>query len=214
MRNFFNLEGGFFGFMDKIANLVWLNILFLVCCIPIFTIGAATTSLFYVTLKMVRNEESYITKSFFKAFKQNFRQATGIWLLAMLVGVIFFADLRILTATGENTIYKVILVAIYVMLVVFALTMTYVFPLLAKFDNTIKNTIKNSFLISIRHFPKTLLLIFCTVFPFVLSYFIIYVSPILLIIGSSGIAYITSTIYVKIFDRYISEEDKTTIENC
>lgn len=208
MRNLFSLEGGFFGALDKLANIFWLNILFIICCIPIFTIGAATTSLFYVTLKMVRNEDCYITKGFFHSFKQNFKQATGIWLLAMLVGGIFAVDLKILTSVGDNTIYKVILVAIYAMLVVFLFTMTYIFPLLAKFDNSVKNTIKNSLLISIRHFPWTILLVFCIVFPFVAAYFINYITPLILLIGFAGIAYGTSFIYVRIFDNYIPEEDK------
>ena len=72
MGKIFNLDSPFVQFMSRVADLMWLNILFLLCCIPIFTVGASTTAMYYVTLKMVRNEDSYITKSFIKSFKQNF----------------------------------------------------------------------------------------------------------------------------------------------
>ena len=206
MKNLFSIDGGFFGAMDKLANVFWLNILFLICCLPIFTIGASTTAMFYVTLKMVRNEDCYITKSFFRSFKQNFKQATGIWILAMIVGGIFFADMRILQ-TGDMPINKIIMVIVMAMSVIYTFVMTYIFPLLAKFDNTVKNTIRNALLMSIRHFPWTVLLIVCIVLPFILSYFILYLVPILLLIGGAGIAYGTSFIYMKIFDQYISADE-------
>lgn len=72
--------------MGRAADLMILNIVFIICCLPIVTIGASLTALHYVTLKMVRNEESYIVKSFFKSFKQNFKQATIINLIMLLFG--------------------------------------------------------------------------------------------------------------------------------
>ena len=86
--------------LNKMADLMWLNILTLICCIPVITAGAALTSMHYVALKIVRNEESYITRSFFKSFKTNFRQATLIWLLLMLVAAILGGDYYIITKSG------------------------------------------------------------------------------------------------------------------
>ena len=76
----FDLDSPLMNVLNKMADLMWLNILTLICCIPVITAGAALTSMHYVALKIVRNEESYITRSFFKSFKTNFRQATLIWL--------------------------------------------------------------------------------------------------------------------------------------
>ena len=73
MGRFFNMDNKFFTFMGRIADLCILNIICLVCCIPIVTAGASITAMYYVTLKMVRNEEAYIVRSFFKSFKDNFK---------------------------------------------------------------------------------------------------------------------------------------------
>ena len=78
MGRFFNMDNKFFVFMGKIADLCMLNLLCIICCIPIVTAGASLTALYYVTMKMVRNEEAYIFRSFFRSFKQNFKQATVI----------------------------------------------------------------------------------------------------------------------------------------
>ena len=72
MRNLFSMDSGIFRFLTRLADLMILNILFIVCCIPIVTIGASVTSLYYVTLKMAVNEEGYIAKAFLKSFRQNF----------------------------------------------------------------------------------------------------------------------------------------------
>lgn len=206
MGRFFNLDSPVMNFLGRVADLVWLNILYIICCIPIITIGASTSALYYVTMKMVANEEGYITKSFFKAFKDNFKQATLIWLLVLLAGTIFFVDFRILN-TMEGTLGKVVYVIICAVSILFLFMMVYIFPLLAKFENTIKNSIKNAFLISIRHFPYTILLIIGGIAPFVIVYFITALLPVLFLGVFSLIAFYTSYIYRKIFSYYIPQEE-------
>jgi len=209
MRTFFNFDGPFFTHLSRLADILWLNILFIICCIPIFTIGAATTSLYYVTLKMVRDEESYITKSFFKSFKQNFLQATGIWLIILVVGIVIAMDYRMVVfeeyayLIPSAAVRNVIMVASMVMIIVLANVTVYVFPILAKFDNTIKNTIRNAFLMSIRHLPYTVLLIIIPIVPIVLMYFSVHMY-LLVVIMFSAEAYISSKLFVKIFDNYIN----------
>lgn len=206
MGRFFNLDSPVMNFLGRVADLVWLNILYIICCIPIITIGASTSALYYVTMKMVANEEGYITKSFFKAFKDNFKQATLIWLLVLLAGTIFFVDFRILN-TMEGTLGKVVYVIICAVSILFLFMMVYIFPLLAKFENTIKNSIKNAFLISIRHFPYTILLIIGGIAPFVIVYFITALLPVLFLGVFSLIAFYTSYIYRKIFSYYIPQKE-------
>lgn len=210
MRNIFSMDGGFFAVLDKLANLFWLNVLFIICSIPIFTMGAAATSLYYVTMKMVKDEDAYITKSFFKAFRQNFKQATIIWLIALGVTGVFLFDMRVLS--GYDALpYKIITVLISAIYIVFILTMIYVFPILSKFDNSIKNTLKNALLMSIRHFPMTIAMIVIIVVPFVAAYFIPYVLLFVILFGAAGIAYVTSKMFVKIFKNYIVGESKETV---
>ena len=72
------MDNKFFTFMGRVADLCILNIICLICCIPIVTAGASITAMYYVTLKMVRNEEAYIVRSFFKSFKENIKQAIAL----------------------------------------------------------------------------------------------------------------------------------------
>ena len=91
----FNMDGPVFRFLNKMADLCILNLIFLLCCLPIITIGASVTALYSVTLKMSRDQEGYIARSFFKAFKANFKQATSIWIPSLLLLFIMLADIRI-----------------------------------------------------------------------------------------------------------------------
>ena len=101
MDRFFSMDNKFFTFMGKVADLCILNIVCLICCIPIVTAGASITAMFFVTMKMVKNEESYIIKSFFKSFRQNFKQATVINLIMLAVAAILYVDLRIVNQMGQ-----------------------------------------------------------------------------------------------------------------
>ena len=127
----FDLDSPLMNVLNKMADLMWLNILTLICCIPVITAGAALTSMHYVALKIVRNEESYITRSFFKSFKTNFRQATLIWLLLMLVAAILGGDYYIITKSGMQ-FSQVLVVLIMAAGVLVICTSLYVFPVLAK----------------------------------------------------------------------------------
>lgn len=212
MGKIFDMEGPVFSTLNRLADLVWLNILYLICCIPIVTIGASTTAMYYVTMKMVKNEESYITKSFFKSFKVNFRQATTIWLIVLLAGSLLFLDYSIMSGRfGEiaalNETTQKVFMCIFIALGIFYLFITtYLFPLLAKFDNTIKNTFKNALLISIRHLPFTIVLILIPVAAMALLYFVPQTLIAIFFILFSLIAFVSSYIYVKIFVNYIPEE--------
>ncbi len=212
MGRVFNFEGPVFTFLSRVADLFWLNLLYILCCIPVVTVGAATTALYYVTLKMAKDEEGYITRSYFKSFKENFIQATIIWVILLVVMVIMFIDLRI--ANGGNltdffdnpAVSNVVIVAVGVMAIVILMTVTYVFALLAQFDNTVINTVKNAFLISVRHLPYTFLMIVVTAIPYVLIWF----SPamlILVLIMFSATAYINSKSFNKIFILYMPKEE-------
>lgn len=212
MNKVFDMDGPVFSTLNRLADLVWLNILYIICCIPIITIGASTTAMYYVTMKIVKNEEGYITRSFFKSFKMNFKQATLLWLLALAVGGILALDYSIMTdrfgdiVALSATIKKVVLGILIIIGGIYLFTMVYLFPLLAKFDNNIKNTVKNSLLISIRHFPFTLLLIVIPIIPFVLMLFVNQLILLIFLIVFSLIAFISSYIYVRIFAYYIPEE--------
>ena len=212
----FDLDSPLMNVLNKMADLMWLNILTLICCIPVITAGAALTSMHYVALKIVRNEESYITRSFFKSFKTNFRQATLIWLLLMLVAAILGGDYYIITKSGMQ-FSQVLVVLIMAAGVLVICTSLYVFPVLAKFDNTILNTIKNAFFMAIGNLPRTLLMAAVIVGSVVLTFLSQQTIAIGLLVwimcGFALIAFLNAHILVKVFDRYIPTDEESSVES-
>lgn len=196
----FNLDSPLMQALGKMADLLWLNVLTLICCIPIVTVGASLTALNYMALKIARNEECYITRGFFKSFKENFKQGTLIWLLFLLVILVLAGDFYIMGNSGIefNTFFRIVIGVVSV-LVLF--TAMYVFPVLAKFENTIRRTIKNAFLMSIMQFPKTLLMIVMYIIPLVAFFFIYQIAPIAFLFGLSVPAWLSAKLYSKFFQK-------------
>lgn len=213
MGNLFNMDGGLFRFLGRLADLLILNIVFWVTCIPIVTIGAAWTSLYYVTLKMVRNEESYIVRSYFKSFKENFKQSTIIWLFILVFIVILIADFQIINAFGGNVLNAVRLMISAIATLVIMVLM-YLFPLVAKFYNTTKNTCKNAFLMAVRHLPFTIAMFVISVGSVVLTFFNTWTLNYGLLfwttLGFATVAFANSWFLVRVFDKYIPKEEETT----
>lgn len=199
--------------MGRVADLIILNVIFLICCLPIVTIGASLTALHYVTLKMARNEESYIVKSFFKSFKQNFKQATIINIIMLVIGAILYFDLHIvmgMSGSLSQVLYIIFIAFAFLYLIVFL----YIYPVLSKFYNSTKNTFRNAILMSIRHLPYTILMAVITIAP--ASVFLIQniqvqstVIMLLLLMGFSLEAFINGHFLAKIFDNYIPEQENS-----
>ena len=150
MDRFFNMDNKFFQIMSRMADLIILNLLCLVCCLPIITIGASISSLYYMTMKMVRDEESYIVRGFFHAFKQNFKQSIPINLIMLLGGGILLLDFRIVNLSLTGTLSHVLKIVFMMMGLFYIMIYIYVYPLLAKFYNTVRNTFTNALLMADR----------------------------------------------------------------
>lgn len=210
MGRFFNMDNKFFVFMGRLADLCMLNILCIICCIPVITAGASLTALYYVTLKMARNEESYIFRSFFKSFKQNFRQATVINLIMLAAAVLLYLDTRITKAMADP-MGKILAMIFALFTMIYVIILLYLYPVLAKFYNSVKNTFKNALLMGIRHLPYTFLMLAVCASPLLILFipsfqvqmFLIFV---LILIGPALAAYCNSHFFVRIFDKYIPEE--------
>jgi len=211
MSSFFDLDSPMMRFLNKVADIVILNLLTLICCIPIVTIGASFTALHYVALKVARNEEGYIIRSFFKSFKQNFKQATVIWLIFLGVLGVVFVDFWILKDMMD-TIYLVLKGALLVVTAVTLFTLTFAFPVLAKFDNTIGRTIKNAFFISVLQLPRTLVIIVVNVLPFVMLYSV-KTAPLVLLFGFSVPALLAAYLYDKFFRKLEGKDENEEGEN-
>ena len=105
--SFFSLDSKFSQIMGRVFDLMMLNIIFLIMCIPIVTIGANFTAMYYVTLKMIKNEETYIFRTYWKSFRENFKQATAIWLILLAVLIVlilaFFSSKVSVNGSSTNT---------------------------------------------------------------------------------------------------------------
>lgn len=212
MNKFFNLDNPVMVFMSKIADLIILNILAIIFSIPIITIGASWTAIYYVTVKMVKNEESYIFKDFFNSFKNNFKQATLIWLLIMAIVGIFVGDFMIYRAMPD-AIPRILLYIVMVIAIIVLCTILYVFPVLSHFENTLKNTIKNAFLISIINVPYTIIFLILFLVPIIFSSYALRVLPLIFMLGFSGPAYLASFFWKKIFKKLELNDEKPQGEN-
>lgn len=206
MKKFFDLDSPFMIFLSNLTDVVVLNAVCLLCCIPVITIGPAVTAMHYVTLKMVKGESGDIVRKFFRSFKENFRQALIVWLVFLAITAVFFADLRILQNMGISgkEFLTVILGAVYLFC---SMTVMYVFPLLSRFFNTLGQTIKNAFLMSVLHIFKTFIMAVVYILPFLLLPQHIMMIPVFLLLGLAGPAYLNSYIWKSIFKKYEPKEE-------
>lgn len=191
--------------IQKILNLMLLSIYWLVSCLPVVTIGAATAALYYTTQKVIKNDRGYVSGEYWRAFKENFKNATLCWLVHGLLGFLF-ADEGYLCyqmwTDGEPIGWLWI---VFVLLEVINLAMALVtFPYLARFDDGPGRALKNSCLILLTHLPKGLLLLLLAAL-FVVG--VVYFVPMLLL-APAGYMLLCSFFLEKIFRNYMSPEDQ------
>ena len=196
----FDLDSPLMQGLSKMADLMWLNILTILCCLPIVTVGPALKALNYMELKIVMNEECYITKGYFTSFKRNFIQGTIIWLIFLVIIAVLGCDFYIMSQKGDQVgTVTYILVMASSIFVLFALM--FVFPILAKFDNSIFRTIKNALLVSAVQFPKTIAMIVMYVIPVLLFIYIPQIIPLVLMFGLAIPAWLSAKMYNRFFQK-------------
>lgn len=212
---FFNYDNPVWRFIGKFFDVMILNVLWIVCSIPIVTMGASTTAVYYVTLKMVRDQEGATVKSFFKSFKENFKQATIIWLILLVIGGIIGFDLYffLVLQTAASTLRSVMIAVFIGVGVMYLGILLYVFPLQCRFYNSVKRTLFNAFFMSIRHILHTLgLLAIDMAIPLLALTFAPMLQPLLLLFGFPLFAFFNSYIFVMIFDKYMPAKQEENPE--
>ena len=152
MKNLLNHDGPVMILITKIAQTAWLNILWLVFSLPVITLGASTTALYTVTLKMVSDEDGDITRSFIDAFRSNFKSSTKVWGILLAFGIVLALDGYVLSRLRyENAFWTIITALVIVAAVGYCFILLYVFPLMARFDNTALAMLKNSLFVALRY---------------------------------------------------------------
>ena len=211
MNKMFSLDSPLMRGLSRMGDLMLLNFYFLLTSIPIVTIGAACTALYSVTFRLGTDREEGVTASYFRAFGQNFRQGTGMWLLILPAGLISLVDLMyFFSRTGALRYLAFLFGFLFALVVVVA---AYAFPLLSQFDNTVKMTLKNALILGVGYFPRTLVMGVLNLLPFALAlmdiitffqmgffWFMFYFA---------AVALINTKLLRKVFAPFLPEEEET-----
>jgi len=195
--------------LGRLCDFMILNLLWIIFSIPLFTIGASTTALYSVMLKVVKNEEGYIFKGFLVAFKDNFKQATLLWLPLSAIGIILMINFRLIREFQAGAVQVAFNIIFTIMSVLLIFVLMYIFPLIARYENTFKQSIQNALLLSIARLPYTILMLLVgavavvgTIIHPPLAIFI------WMIVGVSIVAWVNSVLLRKAFSMLDPKEEE------
>lgn len=210
-------SSSFFRFFSRVADLMLLNILFLICCLPVVTIGASISALYSVSLKLVRQKDSYIAKDFFHAFRQNLKQGIVIHLILTVATVIIVTDLFVIWNIMESAaVFKGLFFVMAILALLFFMASVYIYPMLAQFKNTLKGYFRNAAILSFKHLRYTVMFLLLAILPFAAALLLPgaleWEILIFLLLGFSGMVYINSIFFSAIFKIYMEEDSDNTCE--
>lgn len=210
MGNIFRPDSPLMRFMMLLTNLMLLNVLWIISCLPVVTAGAATAAMYSVLMKYIQGRDDAVLKPFFRAFKENFRIVTPIWILNLLIGGVMVAELLYLSV-GAQLWLKVVF---YVLLFLYSAATSYLYPIFARYQTTRRAAVFNSFALSLRHLLTSLCVVTLNALPVVLlvGFPGLFWKTVLVwtLMGFSLIAYLNLKILLTVFKRYDpSDEGKT-----
>lgn len=198
MNKIFDQNSPFWKAMGRVFDVFVLNILWLLCCLPVFTIGPATTALFYSLFGIIRGDGGYVSRDFFKSFKQNFKQGVKLGVPMTLLGLFLAADMYLCYHSGRG-IYSFFLFFFIVIFVLWVAVTLYAFPLLSKFERTNKEILIWAFTLCIKHFPKTIYMMFTLL----VALWFCHLAPGLILIAFGLVAEIHASTLVNVFAPYL-----------
>jgi len=206
MKGLLNYDGPLMRAITLISDMVILNLLWIITSLPIITIGASTTAAYYACTKRINGKESYIWKDFFKSFRQNFKQATVVWLVwNAAIGLLMFGVEHGIYGDFANIVYPII----FFMFIELGFFIAYVFPIMSRFNVGYRQLIKNTLYMAHRHLLTTLGLAFslafvaATIFTFEIGQAVLVV----LFLGISFYIYLSSLLFLNVFKKYAPELD-------
>ena len=153
MKNLFNLDNPFIQFLARVGDLIIVNVLFLICCVPVVTIGASITAMHKVTQAIALDEDNGIVKTFFRGFRENFRQATALWLMMLLFAAAMVCNwFLILGFAGGSMVLKAVVLVFSAVVLVLA---AWMFPLMARYHNSLRQHALNAMILAVVKLPRT-----------------------------------------------------------
>lgn len=207
MERIFPMDGKFFTFITKLSDLLLLNVLFIITCLPILTIGVSLTALYQTTLQLADNTDSYILRNYFSNWKQNLKQGILIWIPSFIMLILCIFNLSVLPHMPQNLYRTTCLCLQFVLLFFLYGIFLYAFSLPKVYRSSCLNTLRNALFMTFKHLPVTCLCLCISVIPYALIIFLPkitgWILSFFIVIGSSGTAYIHSYILQKVFKKYI-----------
>lgn len=197
-------ESPVIAFLNKMTDLILLNLIYIVCCLPVVTIGAATTAMYYVCIISIRQGDGYVVKRFIKSFKENFKQATLIWIPRMALFGVVLMDLLFWLKIG-TPFAKVMFVLSLVVAFFLLMVGMYIFPVLAKLEGDVKTTLKNAAVFAVGYLPYTMILLVITGIFLYANLVSVEMNILSLFIGFAGVAYVKSFFIYKVMMNHIDE---------
>ena len=165
MKNFFNLENPVIQFLARVGDLMCMNALFLICSLPIFTIGASAAALHKVTQEIACDEDQGILKTFFKAFRSNFNQATVSWLLVLVFFAGIGCNLLLVQTFCTGTLSMVLRCLLGAASILVLAEASFLFPLIVRYDNTLREHAVNAGILAVVKLPRTIALVLLNLLP-------------------------------------------------
>ena len=215
MRNLFNYENPFIQFLVRVGDLIILNVLFILCSAPVVTLGASLTALHRVTQNMLFEQEEPLLKAFFRAFRQNFKQSTLAWLVELVVIVSLVCDVLLVMAYFNGGLAKAMYILVAVLAILVAGVYAYLMPLIARYENGMRQQVNNAVVLAIIKLPKTLLLVFLNLLPVILVLISVpvFVQTLIfwVIIGFAFVSFLTSSILKPVFQQLEKGNESVTI---
>lgn len=183
----------------KLADLMILQAAVLLASLPLVTVGTAFSAMHYTLLKLYRNQEQGVWRDYWKSFRSNLRQSIIIWLIYIGIFLFLYIDLRLIIAA--NLPY--LRLALYLLPIPFLLTvcsMSWVFVLQSRYENTIGKTIRHSLLLTFSRPLYTIMNVLFMVCPFLILLINVSLIPLLFFLGFSLPGFLRAAVYSRVFD--------------
>lgn len=199
--NFLRIDGPVMNFLRMVTNYIVLQLLFIVCCIPVITIGAAISAKYSVAMKLVKNEDDSVIRPFFKAFAKNFKQATPFWLVQMVILFLLYIDWAWILNNGINTLPLPYVIAIAVVTCVAIFITLVMFPMMTKFKMTAGQLYRGAVTFTFMNFFKLLLVLIVVVASVIGAIWYFQWLPLIAVVSSIAETVFTASILNKEFDK-------------
>ncbi len=191
-------------FLNKLTDMVVLNMLWLICSLPVITIGASTTAMYYVSITSIRSGDGYVVRRFFRSFKENFRQITPVWLLMLVCGALLTGDV-VFWGRIQGTFAKGMTVLSVIVAVFLFMVELWIFPVFAKLRGSRRNLMKNAAAFAIGYLPYTVIVLLITLVVVYANLTSLIANSIMLFIGFALLSYIQSFFFYRVFMNHIDE---------